>query len=89
MLFMSIFTYEPGVRDQVIKRKAEKGNISQGLKIIGQWSSVSGGRIFTLMEADDIKAVQAAVFEWSDLGKFETHPVLDAEEVMKILVSKK
>ena len=41
------------------------------------------------MEADDIKAVQAAVFEWSDLGKFETHPVLDAEEVMKILVSKK
>ena len=90
MLFMSIYTYEPGNRDAVIKRRAEKGaSVPAGVKIVGEWSSIAGLRVFRLTEADDPKAFLAAVMAWTDLGKIETYPVMPTEEVMKLIASKK
>jgi hypothetical protein len=88
MLFMTIFTYEPGKRDQILKRLAEKGSMNHGLKIIGEWSSATGGRVFRLVESDDIMALRAASYEWNDLGNIESYAVVDLEEVKKMLQSK-
>ena len=87
MLWMSIFTYEPEKRDEVIKRRLEIGTgLPQGLKSIGQWTDLTGGRVFTLIEgADDPKLLLAAIMAWDDLGKFDNVPVMEVEEVLKLV----
>ena len=85
MLFMSIFTYEPEKRDEVIKRRAEKGAmIPEGMKVLGEWSDTSGGRVFRLVEMDDPKVGLAASLAWSDLGKIEIVPVIATVESIQV-----
>ena len=89
MLFMSVYTYEPAQRDEVIKRRAEKGAMAPpGMKIIGEWSDVTGGRVFRLVEVDDPRVMLGASAAWADLGKVESVPVMETEEVMKLLPRK-
>ena len=89
MLFMTIYTYEPEKRDEVIKRRAEKGAITpEGMKVIGEWSAPGAGRVFMLVETDEPKALLAAALPWSDLGKLETVPVMAVEDVFKVLSSR-
>jgi hypothetical protein len=90
MLFMSIITFEPEKRDEVIKRFAEKGAVTlSGRKVIGTWSEIGGNRAFRLVEIEDPKALVAATFDWSDLTKIEEIPVIETEEMMKFVKSKK
>ncbi len=88
MLFMAIFTYEPEKRSEVIKRRAEKGPIT-GAKIIGEWGSIGGGRVFRVIEVDDPKVLLAGSMAWSDLGKVELIPIMTSEDVIKLASSKK
>ena len=88
MLFMTIFKYEPQNRDEVVKRRAEKGGmVPEGMKVLGEWSCVKSGLVFRLAETDDSAAMMGATFAWSDLGTVEIHPVLETEEVMKLIAS--
>jgi hypothetical protein len=89
MLFMTIVTYEPGKRDEVIKRRMEKGAMTlKGMKIKGEWSPIGGGRVFRLVELEDPKVGFEAAFAWSDLGKIEIIPVLETEQALKSIKSK-
>ena len=88
MLFMGIFTYEPDKRTEVIKRRAEKGPMTEG-KIIGEWGAIGGGRVFRVVEIDDPKVMLTAVMAWSDLGKMELIPIMTSEDVIKVASSKK
>jgi len=89
MLFMTIYTYDPKDREAVIKRRAEKGMMAPpGMKVVGEWSSLSGGRIFRLVEVDDPRVMLGATAAWADLGKIETIPVMETEEVMKLFASR-
>jgi len=89
MLYMTIYTYEPGKRDEVIKRRAEKGPmIPEGMKLIGEWSAIGAGRIFRLIETEEPKALLTAALPWGDLGKMETMPVMPVEDVFKVLSSR-
>jgi hypothetical protein len=88
MLFMGIFTFEPEKRTEVIKRRAEKGPMTEG-KIIGEWGSIAGGRVFRVVEIDDPKVMLKAVMAWSDLGKMELIPIMASEDVIKLASSKK
>jgi hypothetical protein len=89
MLFMTIVTYEPGKRDEVIKRRLEKGAIApKGMKIKGEWSAIGGGRVFRLVDLEDPKVGFEAAFAWSDLGKIEIIPVLETEGALKSIKSK-
>ena len=86
MLFMSVATYEPNVRDEIIKRRLEKGGmIPEGVKLLGEWSCISGGRVFRLVETDDPEAAIEGVLAWSDLCKVELHPVLVSEEAVEVI----
>jgi hypothetical protein len=90
MLFMTIYTFEPANRDAIIKRRAEKGPmVPAGAKIVGEWSSLVGHRVFRLVEVDDPRAMLAATYAVSDLGKIEAFPVMPMEEVMKVVTAKK
>ena len=89
MLFMSIYTYEPEKREAVIKRRAEKGAMAPpGMKIFGEWSDITGGRVFRLVEVDDPRVMLGASAAWADLGKIESVPVMQTEEVMKLVSGK-
>jgi len=90
MLFMTVYTYEPENREAVIKKRAEKGPLlPPGVKSMGEWSAVGGGRVFRLVEADDTRALLAAVHPWADLGKIEAYPVMPVDDVIKLLAGKK
>ena len=85
MLFMTIYTWEPSKRNEIIKRRLEIGRgLPKESKVIGEWSDVSGGRGFMLSEGEDLKTMMAAVLVWSDLMKFEIIPVMEMEEVLKL-----
>jgi len=89
MLFMCIYTYEPKEREAIIKRRLEKGAMAPpGVKIIGEWSSLAGGRAFRLAESNDPMAMAEATAAWADLGKLEVFPVIEMEERMKYISSK-
>jgi len=89
MLFMTVYTYEPGNREAVIKKRAEKGGlVPPGVKVVGEWSAVGAGRVFRLVEATDVPALLAAVHPWADLGKVESYPVMPVDDVIKLLKSK-
>ena len=88
MLFMAIFTFDTQKRDEVIKRRAEKGAMFGG-KIIGEWSAIAGGRVFRVVDTDDPKVMLAASMAWSDLGQVELIPIMTSEDVVKLAASKK
>jgi hypothetical protein len=86
MLFMSVYTYEPAQRAEVLERRQKEGfSLPEGAKLIGQWSYVSGGRTFTLIEVDDALTMAQLANRWNDLGKSEVFPVIETDELMKAL----
>jgi len=84
MLFMAIFTWEPEKTDEVVKRRA-KEKIPEGIKMVGEWNDLGRGRVFRLFEAVDPKVILAMSFTWEDLGKAEIVPVMETEEVLKLM----
>ena len=85
MLFMTIYTYEPGQRNEIVKRRLEKKTVvPEGVKVIGEWSYIGGGRGFMVFEAQDPKVLMATTLAWSDLMEIESVPVIQAEEAMKL-----
>ena len=89
MLFMSTYTFEPGQRNEVIRRRLEKGTgAPEGVKIIGEWFYLGGQKGFMLFEAHDPKVMVAMTMAWSDLMKFDTVPVMEIDEVLELATSK-
>jgi len=86
MLFMVVFTYEPEDREAVVKRRMKIGQTKiPGMKTIGEWSYLGGGRVFQLVECNDPRSILGASSAWADLGKLEIFPVMETEETMKLL----
>lgn len=87
MLFMTLFTFEPAARDDVIRRRVEKGPlVPKGMKLLGEWSEAGGGRVFRLVEVDDPAALVEATMPWTDLGKLEVYPVFEVEKALPRLM---
>ncbi|MBW2369662.1 MAG: DUF3303 family protein [Deltaproteobacteria bacterium] len=86
MLFMGINEYDSENKDATIKRFVEKGlMLPEGVKEIGLWSQITGGRIFGIFETDDPAALVKFAHEWNDLGVMEMIPIMDSREVIKIV----
>jgi hypothetical protein len=85
MLFMAIFTYEPGQRNEAVKRRLQGRAIPEGVKLIGEWTELAGGRTFRVVDMpDDAKLGLAGVLPWSDIGKMEYIPIIDTEVAVKL-----
>ena len=90
MLYMNILTWDPDKRDEVMKRAQTKGFAHEGIKVLGTWGDLQGGRSFQLTEEPaDPKLSLKANFEWNDVLKIESVPVMEAEELLKIRESLK
>ena len=89
MLVMTVFTWKPDKRDAIIKRRAEKGMLAPaGMKVIGEWADVSGGRVFRLSEVKDEKTAMAGTLAWDDLGRVDSAVVMTTDDVMKFAAGK-
>lgn len=85
MLFMDIYTWEPGQRNELLKRRMEQGmSLPEGVKVLGEWTDLGGGRGFLLVELNDPKAAITATMAWSDLMKIEAVPVIVTADLMKV-----
>ncbi|MBC2702739.1 MAG: DUF3303 family protein [ANME-2 cluster archaeon] len=84
MLFMDIWTWEPEKRDEV-ERRADKWKCPEGIREHGYWIDLTGNRAFYLYEAEDPKVILAANEYWTDIAKCESVPVMEAEEVAKLM----
>ena len=87
MLIMDTLTWEPGEAQAVIKHRMEE-KIPEGIKVIGEWISIGGCRAYRLVDVDDPKLLFAMTSAWVGLGKKELIPVMETEEMMKLMQGK-
>ena len=85
MLFMSIYTFKADKRDEIIKRRLEKGRQApEGVKVIGEWTYLGGHKGFIVFEADNPTVEWSMA--WDDLMDIEILPIADTEkDVMSLL----
>ena len=89
-MYMNILTWAPDKRDAVIERVKKIGMEHEGIKVIGTWVDVNGGRCFQLSEEpSDPKYGFKANFAWNDLLNIEAVPIMKAEEFLNLLDSVK
>ncbi len=87
MLIMDIITWEPEKTETVIKRRVEE-KIPTGVKVIGEWIDIGGGRAYRLVDVDDPRVLFAMTSAWVGIGKKELVPVMGAEDMMKLMAQK-
>jgi hypothetical protein len=86
MLFVSLYTIPSENRNQAQERfKKGGGQPPAGVKMIGRWHSLGGGRGITLLEANDAQAVAQWAQQWSDLIHFDIYPAIDDAGFAKLL----
>jgi hypothetical protein len=84
MLIMDTITWETGESEAIIKHRAQE-KIPEGIKVIGEWVSIAGCRAYRLVEVTDPKLLFAMTSAWVGLGKKELTPVMESEEMMKLM----
>jgi hypothetical protein len=57
----------------------------EGIREHGYWIDLTGNRAFYLYEVEDPKVLLAANDYWTDVAKCESVPVMEAEEVSKLM----
>ena len=76
MQFMVIERFRAGARP-IYKRFGEQGRLMpDGLVFVAAWVAADLGRVFQVMECEDITLLQRWVAAWEDLTEFEILPVV-------------
>jgi hypothetical protein len=84
MLFVVTYRYDPQKRNEILKRRMEKGaGFTADTKVIGEWSNLGGGGGLVIAETDNPLAVVQASRGFSDLVKFTVTPVIETEKMLK------
>ena len=79
MLFMCVTTSEPVNGNETMRKRLEKGRMFPGgVKVLGEWTVLSGAGGFMLVESNDPKALMDAARAWADVAKIEPFPVISA-----------
>jgi hypothetical protein len=84
MLFMTIFRWDPGRTDEVM-RKRETEFVPEGLEILNEWTELGANTVFRLIEVKEPAALLENSYVWGDLGYIEMHPVMESKEALKYL----
>jgi hypothetical protein len=58
------------------------------MRIAGEWSAITGHRVFKLVGVEDSRAMLGVAAAWGDLDKIASFPVMPTEEVTKLLTRK-
>jgi len=79
MLFLNVYSYNEGKREEIIARRLEKGRAEpEGVKIIGEWTALDGSGGYMIFETD--KPDYSWTLTWSDLLDMDIIPILDTEK---------
>lgn len=81
MIFVNVYSFDQDKRDQILKRRLEKGRMfPQGVKVLGEWSAIGGNKGVIVVEVDDPKLLYQAVLAWGDILHSDIFPALDTEK---------
>ena len=81
MKFISISTWEPQKRDEYAVKRMEKGRMApEGIRVLGEWLDVSGGRQILLFEADSAMDCFKWANHWNKIASFESFPVIEVND---------
>lgn len=83
MLLMDIITWEPKDSLKVAELYANY-EYPKGIKIIDEWTDLTGYRTFIIYETDDEKTYATSVFPFMGLCRFETFPVMKLDKFMQL-----
>jgi hypothetical protein len=86
MIFVSVYSIAPEKRNAAQERfKKSGGPPPKGVKMIGRWHAVGGGRGVTVFEADDAQTAAHWAQQWTDLISFEIYPAIDDAGFAKLI----
>lgn len=88
MKFMLVSSWKPDTRarDEAIARfRKTGGQPPAGTKPLGRWTRADFSGGFDLSESDDPQALAEFAFLWSDLMELTIVPVLDDQELSRVL----
>ncbi len=86
MLYVCIWSYPPERRNEIQARFKETGGPPpEGVKMIGRWHSLGGGKGVCVAETDDAVALAKWSQEWSDIMSMDIYPALDDENIGKVI----
>jgi hypothetical protein len=83
MLLMDIITWEPKDSLKVAKLYSNY-EYPKGIKVIDEWTDLTGYRLFVIYESEDEKTYAASVLPFIGLCKFETFPVMKMDRFMQL-----
>ena len=85
MLFMIGDSFRPEIRNEAQDRFKKTGGMpGPQVKMLGRWHKLGGHQGFILAESSDPVAMGSDE-EWTDLLLFDVAPVVNDEDVMKVL----
>ncbi len=83
MLFMVIEHVRDSDPLPAYRRFRDQGRmLPDGVTYVGSWVEAGFARIFQLMEADDLAALQQWILRWRDLVDFEVVPVVASADMV-------
>lgn len=81
MRFMVVEHFTPEDAVRIYARVRERGRmLPEGLTYLDSWVAASMDRCFQLMECEDRRLLDEWMDAWSDLVRFEVHPVRTSDE---------
>jgi hypothetical protein len=90
MLFAIHYEMTPDHRDEVLKRFQKFGDANpKGMKVIGNWLSVTLLEGWSIVEANDAADLGALFHSWTDLNVNHITPVFDEDAAHSFLAAKK
>lgn len=88
MQFMTIWTIKPDHMGSARERFQQTGAPPpEGVKMVGRWHDVAGGRGFNIAETDDATAIAKWCQQWADLLDFEIVPVMTDKQLSEVLAT--
>jgi hypothetical protein len=86
MIFHITYKLSPGRRNDAQNRFRETGGPPpSGVTMMGRWHCAEGLRGFIIAESSDAEAIGKWIQEWTDLLTFEVTPVLNDEQVARVI----
>jgi hypothetical protein len=88
MLFMCTSTWDPSHANDAIKKRLEmekRGDaLPSGVKLLGEWGYLGGGKAFRLVDVDDPSAFMGLCMQWADVMSMDIVPVLERKDIKKL-----
>jgi hypothetical protein len=74
--FMVIERFRSGARPVYEKFSAQGRLMPEGIEFVASWVTADLGRVFQVMECEDVTLLQRWVANWEDVTEFEILPVV-------------